>query len=787
MSVPRLTMAYEISTLQKKGIKLNAAMEQLLDNDRQDWRNSQYDLDFLFNDLDCVCLYLCELLQDWIAPSSPRIKYARLILGGKTQGQTLLVRWCSHPILLSNSAIVEVRLRISASESTSEILRIPPVQVHHSFYPVTPQEFDTAAASSPLACPLRALGDIRSGRQLLADAAADASAPLASLGRTAAGAERLDSLAAAFGELCTRLMMAGGTPPVSPAAGGPAARMRGPVRRRPLSPGPLADPRSTSALSAGMHCSWMHCAAIQPVAASPGCPQLPRWLTGSVLADRSANVWLAGKSLGKDSQCVGGAANWDGGGCELGWLLDESRRRPTAPRREGGRTTPPPPSAGLLPVQSPGSMPTGSVDDGGALAEALYLSPPGRCYGGRLERLAFADGARSCLQTASAAHFSLPAAAGWETPAWTAPALREEVLPPASPPAHWRGVSSLLRDSGGVRVSLGLAWPCDCDGPFEAPAGQTGPPCPPLPADGSVPSAAAVWSARRYIEPGGGGGELFAATARCGPSCGGVGCGAWRPPTYSRHSVRSAAAEGGTGSDGGEGVRPLCSRFHDRDRFDNDDEYDDDDDYCIAAACPWPSDLDAGCTPVGEDHAQMRRRSELGRGGLGTGPGRSGSDRVGRRGRSDEQASGSPGHEARTAPIGIAEAGEWLADSPPPGARRPPAAGRCEGIEPGCGTDWPGVGEVGGGWDVRCPGLWPCGASLTGERPPGPAGRTIADDLGAAATEEKRAGGAAAVTEVDGLDLLCDDFGFCSAAPPLAPPAQLGSPGLRGSDFESLP
>ena len=167
----------------------------------------------------------------------------------------------------------------------------------------------------------------------------------------------------------------------------------------------------------------------------------------------------------------------------------------------------------------------------------------------------------------------------------------------------------------------------------------------------------------------------------------------------------------------------------------------------------------------------MRRRSELGRGGLGTGPGRSGSDRVGRRGRSDEQASGSPGHEARTAPIGIAEAGEWLADSPPPGARRPPAAGRCEGIEPGCGTDWPGVGEVGGGWDVRCPGLWPCGASLTGERPPGPAGRTIADDLGAAATEEKRAGGAAAVTEVDGLDLLCDDLGFCSAAPPLAPPA----------------
>ena len=76
---------------------------------------------------------------------------------------------------------------------------------------------------------------------------------------------------------------------------------------------------------------------------------------------------------------------------------------------------------------------------------------------------------------------------------------------------------------------------------------------------------------------------------------------------------------------------------------------------------------------------------------------------------------------------------------------------------------------------------------MTGERPPGPAGRTIAEDLGAAATEENGTGGAAAVTEADGLDLLCDDLGFCSAAPPLLPPAQLGSPDLSGSDYESLP
>ena len=113
-----LTMAFEISTLDKKGIKLNAAMEQLLDCDKQYWRNSRYDLDFLFCDLDCVCLYLCELLQDRIAPCSPRIKYTRLTPGGKTQGQCLLVRWCSHSILQSNSTIMEVRV-------LSEIFPLP--------------------------------------------------------------------------------------------------------------------------------------------------------------------------------------------------------------------------------------------------------------------------------------------------------------------------------------------------------------------------------------------------------------------------------------------------------------------------------------------------------------------------------------------------------------------------------------------------------------------------------------------------------------------------------------
>ena len=107
---PRLVVAFEISTMQKRGIKINGAMEHLLNMDENDLRNTRYDLDFLFCDLDCVCLYLCELLQDFIAPFSPRIKYTRLTNESNYNGQRSLVRWCSHSILPSNSTILEVRL-----------------------------------------------------------------------------------------------------------------------------------------------------------------------------------------------------------------------------------------------------------------------------------------------------------------------------------------------------------------------------------------------------------------------------------------------------------------------------------------------------------------------------------------------------------------------------------------------------------------------------------------------------------------------------------------------------
>ncbi len=56
-----------------------------------------------------------------------------------------------------------------------------PPQVRFLTRVVTPDEYDAATRRSPAACPLFALGDTRTGRQLLRDAAADAAAPLAAL------------------------------------------------------------------------------------------------------------------------------------------------------------------------------------------------------------------------------------------------------------------------------------------------------------------------------------------------------------------------------------------------------------------------------------------------------------------------------------------------------------------------------------------------------------------------------------------------------------------------------
>ena len=78
------------------------------------------------------------------------------------------------------------------------------LQVLHSFHPVSPEEYDATADYIPLSCPLRALGDTRSGRQLLAETDTDTAIKIGSPRCTAAGAGRLERVAAAPSASCAR-------------------------------------------------------------------------------------------------------------------------------------------------------------------------------------------------------------------------------------------------------------------------------------------------------------------------------------------------------------------------------------------------------------------------------------------------------------------------------------------------------------------------------------------------------------------------------------------------------
>ncbi len=103
--------------------------------------------------------------------------------------------------------------------------RVSTPQTRHCLEPVSASEYDAALCSSPSRCLPAASGDLRTGRQLLADAAADAARPVRRLAQTPRGRAALDAMAerleAALGRL-PPLPPEGGEPPVgAPGHGGP--------------------------------------------------------------------------------------------------------------------------------------------------------------------------------------------------------------------------------------------------------------------------------------------------------------------------------------------------------------------------------------------------------------------------------------------------------------------------------------------------------------------------------------------------------------------------------------
>ena len=130
-STAHLTITFEISTQIKKDIKANRTMENLLVKNADNFRRLEYDLDFLFNDMDCLCLFLCDLLRDQTTPSAPRIHYTRLMPGGQEHGQCILVCWTAHVVLTGNGQVMEVIVPIHFLNCHS-LMKI----AHHASYTV---------------------------------------------------------------------------------------------------------------------------------------------------------------------------------------------------------------------------------------------------------------------------------------------------------------------------------------------------------------------------------------------------------------------------------------------------------------------------------------------------------------------------------------------------------------------------------------------------------------------------------------------------------------------------
>ena len=83
-------------------------MKQLLGINANGIQSMQDQPDILFNDLDCLCLFLCDLLRDQTMPGATRINYTRMRPGGQVHRQCMLVCWCCHSVLDSSGQVMEV-------------------------------------------------------------------------------------------------------------------------------------------------------------------------------------------------------------------------------------------------------------------------------------------------------------------------------------------------------------------------------------------------------------------------------------------------------------------------------------------------------------------------------------------------------------------------------------------------------------------------------------------------------------------------------------------------------
>ena len=189
----------DVNTRQRLAVRVNRRQAAFFEMHGEEFlaRTANMEHPFPSPDLDTLLLVLYRAVQTACFGTAGGVIYFRMRIG-----RGLLARLCISAVRDGDGRVCEVR---------------------RTFREIGPDEYDTATRLQPEACPLFALGDRRSGRQLLADSPADNIAPLSALPSTASGRRFLASLPAAVRSLAACFLMTSASNCMTTAASAAAA------------------------------------------------------------------------------------------------------------------------------------------------------------------------------------------------------------------------------------------------------------------------------------------------------------------------------------------------------------------------------------------------------------------------------------------------------------------------------------------------------------------------------------------------------------------------------------
>jgi hypothetical protein len=202
MDTAFFTVRIDPNTRQRLALRANPhqAIFFRMHNEELLARIANLDHPFPFPDFDALLVVLYRAVQTACLGSTGGPVYFRMSVGGGQIG--VLARLCIVVMRDGDGRATEVR---------------------RTFREIGPDEYDAVTRRHPELCPLYALGDRRSGRQLLADFPADNVSPLSALAATPGCRRFLASLPGAVQALAAQLMRAAASMSMTVAAEAAAA------------------------------------------------------------------------------------------------------------------------------------------------------------------------------------------------------------------------------------------------------------------------------------------------------------------------------------------------------------------------------------------------------------------------------------------------------------------------------------------------------------------------------------------------------------------------------------